>query len=155
MDTIPRRGLYFEEFGVGHKITTAARTIGEADVAAFAGLSGDFNQIHTDAEYARHTPFGQRVAHGMLSMAVVSGLAAQTGILAGTVIAFREIGEWKFSRPVFLGDTIHAVLEVIATQPLARLGGGAVEIQVGVLNQKDDVVMRGRWTVLIQSRPAS
>ncbi len=155
MDTTPRRGLYFEEFGVGHKITTAARTIGEADVAAFAGLSGDFNQIHTDAEYARRTPFGQRVAHGMLSMAVVSGLAVQTGVMAGTVIAFREIGEWKFSRPVFLGDTIHAVLEVIATKPLARLGGGAVEIQVSVFNQKDDVVMSGRWTVLIQSRPAS
>jgi acyl dehydratase len=147
--------LYFEEFGVGQKIVTAARTIGEADVAAFAGLSGDFNQIHTDAEYARHTPFGQRVAHGMLSMAIVSGLAVQTGVMTGTVIAFREIGEWKFSRPVFLGDTIHAVLEVTATKPLARLGGGAVEIQIGVLNQKDDVVMSGRWTVLIQSRPAS
>ncbi len=155
MDKMPRRGLYFEEFSVGQKIVTAARTIGEADVTAFAGLSGDFNQIHTDAEYARHTPFGQRVAHGMLSMAIVSGLAVQTGVMAGTVIAFREIGEWKFSRPVFLGDTIHAVLEVISTKPLARLGGGAVEIQLGVLNQKDDVVMSGRWTVLIQSRPAS
>jgi acyl dehydratase len=155
MDVTPRRGLYFEEFGVGQKITTAARTIGEAEVAAFAGLSGDFNQIHTDAEYARHTPFGQRVAHGMLSMAVASGLAVQTGVMTGTVIAFREIGEWKFSRPVFLGDTIHAILEVIGTKPLARLGGGAVETQVSVLNQQDDVVMSGRWTVLIQSRPAS
>ena len=155
MDAIPRRGLYFEEFTVGQKIITAGRTIGEYDVAAFAGLSGDFNQIHTDAEYARHTPFGQRVAHGLLSVAVVSGLATQTGVMTGTVIAFREIAEWKFSRPVFFGDTIHAILEVVATKPLARLGGGAVEIVVSVLNQKEEVVMSGRWTVLIQSRPGS
>jgi acyl dehydratase len=155
MDAAPRRGLYFEEFTVGQKIATAGRTIGESDVAAFAGLSGDFNQIHTDAEFARSTPFGQRVAHGILGMAIVSGLAVQTGVMAGTVIAFREIGEWKFSRPIFLGDTIHASLEVVATKPVPRLGGGAVEIQVSVLNQKEDMVMSGRWTVLIQSRPVS
>ena len=147
------RGKYFEEFTVGQQIITAARTITEADIVAFAGLSGDFNQLHTDAEFAKTTPFGKRIAHGLLVTSIASGLAAQTGILEGTTIAFREIREWKFAKPVFIGDTIHVVLEVTNTKPVRRLGGGAVDIKVDVRNQNDESVMRGVWTVLIASRP--
>ena len=105
-------GLYFEEFHVGQKIMTVGRTIAESDIFTFAGLSGDFNQIHTDAEFAKGTQFGQRVAHGLLGVAITSGLAMRTGVLEGTVIAFREINEWKFSKPVFFGDTIHVNAQV-------------------------------------------
>ena len=146
-------GLYFEEFTVGQKIVTVGRTIAESDIFTFAGLSGDFNQIHTDAEFAKTTPFGQRVAHGLLGVAITSGLAMRTGVLEGTVIAFREINEWKFSKPVFIGDTIHAEMTVAETKPLPRLGGGSVTIVFDVKNQKDETVMKGTWVVLVASKP--
>ena len=147
------RGKYFEEFSAGQQIVTAGRTITEADIVAFAGISGDFNQLHTEAEFAKTTPFGKRIAHGLLITSIASGLAAQTGILEGTTIAFREIKEWKFAKPVFIGDTIHVVLEVINTKPMRRLGGGAVDIKVDVRNQNDESVIRGIWTVLMASKP--
>ncbi len=104
MDTpiITQRGLYFEEFEIGQQIVSMGRTITESDIGLFAGLSGDFNQLHTDEEYAKNSLFGRRVAHGMLILAIASGLAMRTGILEGTTLAFREISEWKFSKPVFL-----------------------------------------------------
>ena len=95
-------GLYFEEFFVGQKVTTVGRTVTEYDINTFAGLSGDFNQIHTDAEFSRKTPIGQRIAHGILGLSIASGLAMRTGILEGTVIVFREIAEWKFVKPIFI-----------------------------------------------------
>jgi acyl dehydratase len=155
MDTSQRRGKYFEEFGVGQRIVTAGRTVTEADVVGFAGLTGDYNQIHTDAEFARNTLYAQRVAHGLLGLSIASGLAVQTGVMEGTVLAFREVNEWKFSRPVFLGDTLHAELEVVSTKAIPRLGGGSVELRVSVNNQKDETVMAGRWTVLMQGRPSA
>ena len=148
------RGMYFEDFQIGQQIVTAGRTITEADIMAFAGLSGDFNQLHTDAEFAKATPFGQRIAHGLLVTSIASGLAAQTGILEGTTIAFREISEWKFSKPVFIGDTVRVVLEVVDLKPARRLGGGVVSIKVDVRNQRDETVMRGVWAVIMASRPA-
>ncbi len=155
MDTPQPRGMYFEDFEVGQRIVTAGRTITEADIVAFAGLSGDFNQLHMDALYAQNTPFGRRIAHGLLVTSIASGLAAQTGILEGTTIAFREIREWKFAKPVFIGDTVHVVLEVTATKPMRRLGGGIVEIKVDVRNQDDESVMRGVWAVIMASRAAT
>ena len=146
------RGMYFEEFVAGQRIITAGRTITEADVVGFAGISGDYNQIHVDVDYSQKAPFGQRVAHGLLVLSVVSGLAVQTGVMEGTVLAFREINEWKFSKPVYFGDTIHAELDVRETKPLARLGGGSVLIEIAAKNQKNETVMKGMWTVLIASR---
>jgi 3-hydroxybutyryl-CoA dehydratase len=148
------RGMYFDEFQAGQRILTPGRTVTEADIVSFAGLSGDYNQIHVDAAYSAQAPFGQRVAHGLLVMAIASGLAMQTGVMEGTVLAFREINEWKFIKPVFIGDTVHVQLEVKETKDLRRIGGGSVTIEVSVLNQKDDTVMKGVWTVLIASRPA-
>ena len=98
-----RKGLYFEEFEIGQAITSVGRTVTEADVVAFAALSGDWNSIHTDAEFAADHPFGQRVAHGLLCMSIASGLAMRLGFLEETALAFREIGDWKFSLPVFMG----------------------------------------------------
>lgn len=146
-------GMYFEEFQVGQKLVTEARTMTESDIVTFAGLSGDFNNIHTDAEYASRTPFGQRVAHGLLSMSIASGLMVRTGMMLGTVLAFREVSEWKFGKPVFIGDTIHAELEVAELKSLPRLGGGAVTLAVNVKNQKEESAMKGRWVILVMSKP--
>ena len=147
------RGLYFEEFLVGQRIITAGRTITEADVVNFAGVSGDFNQMHVDADYSKNSAFGQRVAHGLLVLSVISGLAVHTGVMEGTVIAFREVSEWKFAKPVFIGDTVKAELEVKEVKEIRRIGGGSVTIEVDVLNQNGEIVMKGNWVVLIKSRP--
>ncbi len=149
---LTNQGMYFEEFEVGQRITSPGRTITEADVVAFAGISGDFNSIHTDAEYAKDGAFGQRVAHGLLVISIVSGLAVRTGIMEGTVIAFREIKNWKFSQPVFIGDTIHIIMEVKEKKAMPRLGGGSILLSLDVRNQDDQTVMKGTWTVLVQNK---
>jgi acyl dehydratase len=146
-------GLYFEEFSVGQKLTTEKRTVTEDDIMSFARLSGDDNRIHTDPEFSKTTMFGKQVAHGLLGLAIASGLAWQTGILDGTVIAFREVNEWKFVKPVFIGDSIYVDLETIETKALPRIGGGSVTITLEVKNQKDEVCHRGLWTVLMMSKP--
>ncbi len=147
-------GLYFEDYQPGQTITSAGRTVTEADVVAFAALSGDWNQIHTNAAYAAQHPFGKRVAHGLLGLSIASGLAVRLGFMEETVLAFREIGAWKFSLPIYLGDTIRVRLTVEETRPMRRLGGGLVSLKAEVLNQDDKVVQRGTWGVLIKSREA-
>jgi len=151
--TLPR-GRTFEEFQVGQQMRTRARTITEGDIVTFAGVSGDFNSIHTDEVYAAQSGFGRRVAHGLLGLSIVSGLAVRTGILEGTVLAFREINDWKFSLPVYIGDTVYADLEVDEVKPFPRLGGGLVGLAFDVKNQSSQSVMKGRWTVLVASKPA-
>ena len=149
---VPSRGMYFEEFEIGRVIQTGARTISEADIVNFAGLSGDFNYIHTDAHAAKDTLFGQRVAHGMLVASVTTGLAVQQGFIDGTTLAFREL-TWKFSKPVFIGDTVQVIIEITDTKLMARMGGGLVTFGVRVVNQSNEVVHKGEWKMVIQSRP--
>ena len=145
------RGLYFEDFAVGQEMETAGRTITEADIVTFAGLSGDFNLIHTNAEYAANFIFGKRVAHGMLVQSIATGLMVQSGVIDGTVLAFRELTA-KFSLPVFIGDTIHVEAKIVETKALRRLGGGNVTIKYGVINQEGKTVQRGEWIMLIKSK---
>lgn len=147
------RGMYFEEFEAGQKIPTTGRTLTESDIVNFAGVSADFNEVHTNHEYAKATPFGQRVAHGLLGLSIASGLAWQTGVLEGTILAFRQIDAWKFVKPLLIGDTIHVVMQVLSTKAIPRLAGGSVTIELDVLNQDGETVMKGQWTVLIMSRP--
>ncbi|MGC8878993.1 MAG: MaoC/PaaZ C-terminal domain-containing protein [Anaerolineae bacterium] len=146
------RGLYFEEFEIGKEQISPARTITEADVVMFAGLSGDYTQLHTDEEFARTTPYGKRIAHGMLVLSIATGLAARLGFIEGTALAFRELS-WKFSLPVFIGDTVHVKAVCRETKPMARLGGGLVIFDVSVINQEGKTVQRGDWHVLVASKP--
>ena len=149
--TYQPRGRYFEQFDVGQQLVTAARTITEADIVNFAGMTGDFNQIHTDAEFAAKDTFGQRIAHGLLVQSIATGLAVQSGIIEGTVLAFRELSA-KFSLPVFIGDTIHVELEITEKKALRRLGGGNINMKYAVYNQHGKAVQRGDWVMLIKSR---
>ena len=144
-------GLYFEEFAVGDVTESVGRTITEADVVNFAALSGDWNLIHTDAEYSKAQMFGQRVAHGLLVLSIASGLAVRLGFMEDTVIAFRGL-EWKFARPVFIGDTVRLRVTVDEKKEMARLGGGLVNFKLDVLNQKDEVVQRGVWEILCKAK---
>ncbi len=154
MSPLPsNRGMYFEEFEPGQCVVTVGRTVTEGDVMTFAGLSGDYNQIHTDAEFSRTTPAGERMAHGLLGLSIAVGLAMRTGVLEGTVLAFREISGWKFVKPVFLGDTIHAELKITETKAIPRIGAGTVTLAVDVKNQKSETVMKGQWTALVMAKP--
>lgn len=146
-------GLYFEEFTVGQSVTTTGRTISEDAIFSFAGLTGDYNQIHTDAAFASKTQFGRRIAHGLLGLSVAVGLIMRTGLLEGTVLAFREIQDWKFVKPFFIGDTVHAVLTIAETKALPRIGGGALVAAVEVRNQNDEVCQKGTLNLLVLSKP--
>jgi len=146
------RGLYFEEMNESLEMTSPGRTVTETDVVLFSGLSGDYNQLHTDAEYARGTRFGQRIAHGLLGLAIASGLASRLGFIEGTAIAFMGL-EWKFKMPVMIGDTIRMTARVLRKREVRRLGGGLVVFGVKVLNQHSETVQEGEWTVLVKSRP--
>ncbi|MCS6825211.1 MAG: MaoC/PaaZ C-terminal domain-containing protein [Caldilinea sp.] len=146
-----RHGLFFEEFIVGDQTESVGRTITEADIVNFAGLSGDYNLIHTDAEYSKGQMFGQRVAHGLLVLSIASGLAVRLGFMEDTILAFRGL-EWRFVAPVFIGDTIRVRVAVEATKAVPRLGGGIVTLKMEVVNQKDEVVNRGTWEVVCKGR---
>ena len=146
-------GLYFEEFSAGQKIETVGRTLSEDAIFTFAGLTGDYNQIHTDAEFSRKTQFGKRIAHGLLGLSIAVGLIMRTGKLEGTVLAFREINEWKFVKPFFIGDTVHAVLTITETKALPRIGAGALTALVEASNQNYEVCQRGSLNLLVLSKP--
>ncbi len=154
MNTFLPRGKYFEDFSLGEAITSAGRTITEADIVNYAGLSGDFTQLHTNVEFARQGPYGQRIAHGLLGLVVANGLLVKLGYLEGTVLAFRELS-WKFSLPVYIGDTLCATSTVAELRPLRRSNGGLVTFQIEVTNQKDQVVQSGRWVALMAGRAPS
>lgn len=146
------KGLYFEELSIGLTFNTRGYTVTEADIVNFAGVSGDYNPAHTDAVYASKSEFGQRVAHGALVFSLATGLSYQSGFGEGTIIAFRSM-DWKFSLPVFIGDTVRCEIVVKETKPMPRLGGGLVVLAAKVINQDDKVVQRGDWTVIFRSKP--
>lgn len=149
---VPERALYFQDMAEGLEFTSPGRTITETDVVQFAGLSGDYNPLHTDAEFARSTLFGQRIAHGLLGLSIASGLASRIGFIEGTALAFMGL-EWKFKAPVFIGDTIAMTARILRKREMRRLGGGVVVFAIRVSNQRGEVVQEGEWTVLVKSRP--
>lgn len=147
---------YFEDMQVGEKAISVGRTITEADIINFAGISGDYNVLHTDAEYAKSSIAGQRLAHGLLAMVVASGLYTRTfyGMaMTGTLTAFSEIKSWKFKKPVLIGDTIHVemeILEKIDAKPDSA--SGKVVMKRTILNQRNEVIQEGEFVLLIKKR---
>ena len=146
------RGLYFEDFEVGVSHVTAARTITEADVVTFAGLSGDFNPLHTDEEFGKATPFGGRIAHGVLTLAVATGLTNQLAIYEGTTIALMELTT-RFTGVVRFGDTVHVVLTPSEKKEHKKPDRGIVVFDLEVKNQRDETVLAASWTCLQRRRP--
>lgn len=145
------RGRYFEEFNVGDKVTSQGRTVTESDIVAFAGLSGDYNPVHLDAEFCKGGMFGERIAHGLLVLAMASGLAWQLGFMAGTADAFLSL-DWKFAGPTKIGDTIRVTAEVAQKREMPGSGGGMVVFNVEVKNQRDEIVQKGKWSVLVRGK---
>jgi 3-hydroxybutyryl-CoA dehydratase len=144
---------WLEDLPVGLEVTTARRTITEADVMAFAGISGDFNALHTDEIFVRQrTPFRGRIAHGLLVLAISSGLRSELDDVES--IAYLE-EQREFAAPTYPGDTIHAVWTVEESRPSrSRPGTGVVRLRVEVRNQDDAVVQRGTDVWLVAMRPS-
>jgi 3-hydroxybutyryl-CoA dehydratase len=144
---------YFEDFQVGSEYVTRGRTITEADVVNFAGLSGDFIELHTNEEYAKKTPFGRRIAHGLLTLSIASGLMVRMNLTPDTVLAFYGIDKLRFTKPVFPGDTIHVKKRVIEAEEKGERRG-VITFETNVLNQNNDIVLVYRDKLVIQRRPA-
>lgn len=148
-------GLYFEDFAPGQKYVTPARTVTEADVVNFAGLSGDYNPLHTDAAYAEGTIFKGRIAHGMLGLTIVTGLTARMGIFDGTAVGLLEIDEWKFLKPIYLGDTVRAEMIITEKKETRHADRGLLLRQVNLVNQHDTIVQQGIIKVMMKRKPAA
>jgi acyl dehydratase len=144
-------GLYYEDLEIGREFVSAGRTITETDVVQFAGLSGDYNPIHTDAEFARDSAFGERIAHGLLGVAVISGLSARLGIFDGTAVAFLGL-TWDFTGPIRLGDTVHLSMTIAAKRETSNPERGIVEREMRLINQHGETVQKGIFKLMIRRR---
>ncbi len=145
------RGKTFDEFNVGDEHTTQRRTITEADVVNFAGLSGDFNPLHTDELTGGATPFGGRIAHGLLTVAVATGLANQLALFEGTTLALLGM-TLKFTGAVKFGDTVYVVLRVRDKKESSKPDRGVLTMDVAVRNQRGEDVVQSEWTLLMARR---
>lgn len=145
-----KKGLKFDEFKIADKYISQARTITESDVVTFAGLSGDYNPLHTDEEFGKTTPFGERIAHGMLVASIATGMANWTGIFEGTTIALLE-QVIRYKGAVKFGDTVHLELEVLTKKDSSKSDRGIVTFAARVINQTGETVQDGEWTLLMKN----
>jgi acyl dehydratase len=144
--------LYFEDVEVGMRFESPSRTITEADIVNFAGVSGDFNPLHTDEVFAKDTIYGRRIAHGVLALSVVTGLRQRMGTFDGTLMGFLEIRSWRFRAPVFPGDTIRAITSVAELRETSKPDRGVMVQGIEVLNQDGDIVQDGEFVTLLRRR---
>jgi len=141
--------FYFEDFHVGQRFVTNARTVTEADVVNFAGLSWDHNPLHTDEVYSAKTGFGKRIAHGLLGVVIHSGLAYQ--LTEGTLLAFLDL-TWQFKLPIYIGDTIHVEQVVKEMRDSSKEDRGILTFEKEIINQRNEVVQTGTTTILLAKR---
>ena len=142
--------LYFDDLKVGQQWESAGRTVTQADIVNFAGLSGDFNPIHMDHEFAKTTPFHQPIAHGLLVFAIASGLGVTSPLVR--TMAFLSIRDWQFKGPIFIGDTIRVLTRVLEKEAHARGRRGTVTWQRQLVNQEGKVVQEGIALTLVEGR---
>lgn len=144
--------LYFDDLEVGQSFESAGRTITNHDVMTFAGLSGDNNELHTNDEYAKNSPFGQRIAHGLLVVAITTGLTQRLGLFEVSALALLDL-QWQFKGPVFINDTIHIRLTIDGLKATSKGDRGIVTRRYDVLNQRDEIVQVGKLVVMMKMRP--
>jgi acyl dehydratase len=147
--------LYFEDIQAGARFESAGRTVTESDIVAFAGLSGDFNSLHMDAQFAAATPHGQRIAHGLLVLAMVSGLATRLPLMKlieKSILGLAGL-ECRWLRPAFIGDTLHVVLEIVEKEPGRKPDRGTLVMKRSAVNQRGETVMESTWRIVLKARP--
>lgn len=145
------RGKYFQDFSIGDEFHTPSRTITEADIVNWSYLSGDWNPVHTDEEFAKKSEFKTRIAHGPLSLGIATGLMDRIGIIEGTALALLTLTQ-KFNAPVYIGDTISLKMTVSQKKETRKEDRGIVTFNVNILNQNGQIVSEGTWDLLIASK---
>ena len=145
-------GMYWEEWEIGAELASPARTITEADIVNFAGLSGDYNPLHIDEEFCKTTQFGTRIAHGPLIYAIAAGLMFQLHLYDDTLIAFLGFDSLKFTKPVVAGDTIRVRIKVLEKRETSKSDRGVMKRQLQALNQRDEMVQDAVQAFLLQRR---
>ena len=142
--------LFFDDVEVGQEWVSQGRTVTEADIVNFAGLSGDYNPIHMDHEFAKSTPFRRPIAHGVLVWAIGSGLGLYAPAMR--TVAFLGLGEWHFRGPVFIGDTIRLRSKVVEKEVRARGRRAVITWERQIINQENKVIQEGITMTLVEGR---
>ena len=146
------RGMYFEDFEEGMTLRTPARTVTSTDIVNFACLTGDFNEVHTNYEYAKSTPFGEVIAHGPLIYGIAGGLQYASGINDGTLLALLGIDKWRLLGPIKHGDTIHMEQTVIAKRKASKPGRGIITFKREIKKQDGASVQEMEATIMYRCR---
>ena len=146
---------YFEDFQVDDTIVSPARTITETDIVFFAALTGDWHSVHSNVEYAKITPFRDRIAHGLLTVAIGNGLMFRAGKrgLPVSTIALQGIDKARFVAPVKIGDTIHVEARVVQVEAIDEKRG-LITISHRVLNQRNEQVISYKSKIIVNRRPS-
>lgn len=143
---------YLEDFAAGQSFTSSGRTITEADLTFFSMISGDWNPVHADAEFSGRTRYGQRIVHGVLGIAICTGMLHQIGVFEKSVIAMLGFRNWNFLAPLFIGDTVHLQLDILAVEPGKSGRSGKLGRRFRLINQSGAVVQEGESDVLVLTR---
>ncbi len=142
---------YYEDYQIGQEFISPGRTVTEADIVAYAGISGDYSQLHISQEHARKTQFGQRVAHGLLGLTIAQGLETWTDI--GNVRGVASLGwTWDFRLPLFIGDTIHLKVTLDKKRKTKKLGQGILYFSEKLYNQKGQVLQEGEHRLMVHTK---
>ena len=142
--------LYYEDLAEGQTFTSPARTVTETDLVSFAMLSGDWNAIHTDEEFARETFYGKRVVHGLFGLSMMTGLLDRTGLFGGSAIAMLGIEDWQFKAPIFVGDTLHFQMEIVSKRLTSGRDRGIIDRKFSLINQRGEVVQEGHIGLMLR-----
>lgn len=146
---------YFEDFQVGEQFTSTGRTVTEADLTLFNMLSGDWNPIHADVEFAAKTRFGQRLVHGAFGIALLTGFMHQMGVFETTAVAMMNLKEWTFKAPILIGQTLRLQMAIAELDPGQSARVGRLGRHLQLRDQHDQVVQEGFSDLLILKRPTT
>lgn len=149
------KSLRWEDLHVGLEFESPTRTVTETDVVMFAAMTGDYSELHTSEAFARQTQYGRRVAHGLLGLALAHGLMwPRTGDLRDVAVAFLGLSDWRFRRPIFLGDTVHVRYRIVDLRDSRTYPDQAIAtFEVELINERDEVVQEGRKALLVSKVP--
>ncbi len=145
---------YWEELQVGEVFHSPARTVTEADIVNFCGVSGDFNPLHSDRTFASAGLFGEPIAHGLLVLSIATGAMSRLGFVEGTVEAFLGLN-WRFKAPVKIGNTVRVEFKIKEKKESKKPGHGIIVLEVTIKNQRSDVVQEGEWYLLVRKKSSA
>lgn len=141
---------YFDDWTIDEEFITPGRTMTETDIVMFACTTGDYNELHTNAQFMENHQFGRRIGHGLLGLSIAHGLWFRTGFLEGVVIAFLGVDDWKFKAPFFIGDTLRLRFKAVDKRPSkSNAERGIIKWYLELINQKDEVIQSGYKTMLL------